>query len=183
MADVSQQALTTGFGCFYEGYSKWRHSVWHDSAHLQQFELAVYEGDEATREANAHAHRTTFNNDQFTATRRPLGRWLSQSGILRDDELSTLRSEPLWPVCFGGNFAVRAANVRRVRHKGWLSLQTTLQRGDNIEEGHYAERLWAALLAPTLPTEEACDVACAAVEVVSNGSHPLAGKLMGCACD
>ena len=28
----------------------------------------------------------------------------------------------------------------------WLSLERSLSRGDNIEEGHFAERTWAGLL-------------------------------------
>ena len=36
----------------------------------------------------------------------------------------------------------------RIPRGDWSALSTALLRGDNIEEGHYVERLWAALLSP-----------------------------------
>ena len=51
-------------------------------------------------------------------------------------------------VCYGGSFAASGRNVQRIPRDDWSALSTALQRGDNIEEGHFAERLWAALLSP-----------------------------------
>ena len=55
---------------------------------------------------------------------------------------------PVRRVCYGGSFATFGRNVQRVPLGDWSALSTALQRGDNIEEGHFVERLWAALLSP-----------------------------------
>ena len=54
------------------------------------------------------------------------------------------------PVCYGGGFSALADGVRQLPLSAWEGLRDALVRGDNIEEGHYAERLWAVLLAPRL---------------------------------
>ena len=55
---------------------------------------------------------------------------------------------PVRRVCYGGSFATFGRNVQRIPLGDWSALSTALQRGDNIEEGHFVERLWAALLSP-----------------------------------
>ena len=49
------------------------------------------------------------------------------------------------PVCYGGQFAVRMSNIQAVPSSVWHRLINNLQRGESIEEVHYAERTWAAL--------------------------------------
>ena len=47
--------------------------------------------------------------------------------------------------------------IRRTPLRVWRSVRDALTRADNIEEGHYMERSWAAMLSDPLPdaTEEA----------------------------
>merc|ERR1712232_1481808 len=52
---------------------------------------------------------------------------------------------PLAPVCFGGLFAASVSQIEKGKSI-WGNLENKLTRGDNIEESHFTERLWAALL-------------------------------------
>ena len=64
-----------------------------------------------------------------------------------------------------------------------------LTRGDNIEEGHYMERLWAALLSQRLPEQLQHKIVCVSTGVVTKYDNPfvrdtvaLSGQLRGCDC-
>ena len=54
------------------------------------------------------------------------------------------------PVCYGGIFSASLSNIYKHDMSVWKALQTKLERGDNIQEGHYAERSWARLLSTPL---------------------------------
>lgn len=69
------------------------------------------------------------------------------------DFYTSLNANPLpalVQVCYGGMFAALTANIFKQDAHVWKAIETSLSRGDNIEEGHYAERLWGALLATPL---------------------------------
>lgn len=55
-------------------------------------------------------------------------------------------------VCFGGVFAASLQQIKKQPKEVWSSLKESLSRGDNIQEGHYAERMWGMFLA--LPLEQ-----------------------------
>lgn len=60
----------------------------------------------------------------------------------------------LMQACYGGTFAVAMTSIRAQEEGVWINLLESLSRGDNIEEGHFAERCWAGLLAiPPTPFE------------------------------
>ena len=61
-----------------------------------------------------------------------------------------LAERALWPVCYGGLFGATRTAIHRTSKASWEQLRDSLTRGDNIEEGHYAERSWAGLLAAPL---------------------------------
>lgn len=54
------------------------------------------------------------------------------------------------PVCYGGIFAAKMPAIHRQSMQVWRSLEKALERGENIAEGHYAERSWARLMATPL---------------------------------
>lgn len=56
------------------------------------------------------------------------------------------------PVCFGGMFAVRAKNIKE-QSPTFIRALKVLSRGNNLEEGHFMERSWAALLQTPLSAE------------------------------
>ena len=53
-------------------------------------------------------------------------------------------------VCYGGAFAASVSNIKKRDMPIWKALEKTLSRGNNIAEGHYAERSWAYLLSTPL---------------------------------
>ena len=50
------------------------------------------------------------------------------------------------PVCYGGMFAAKKKQILNQPEQVWQNVVTSLGRGNNILEGHYAERLWAPAL-------------------------------------
>jgi len=84
----------------------------------------------------------------FKASWRPLGNFTRH--LLSPDTLQHLDGvhHSVRRVCYGGSFAASGRNVQRIPLDDWSALSTALLRGDNIEEGHFVERLWAALLSP-----------------------------------
>ena len=58
-------------------------------------------------------------------------------------------SQPFISVCYGGLFASTIFRIKEQKY-AWPRIEKALQRGDNIEEGHFVERLWAALLSKPL---------------------------------
>lgn len=52
--------------------------------------------------------------------------------------------------CFGGVFAASVPSVMKRDMAFWAHIERVLSRGDNIEEGHYAERTWASFFAKPL---------------------------------
>eukprot|EP00951_Prasinocladus_malaysianus_P037880 scaffold410533_cov18-Prasinocladus_malaysianus.AAC.2 len=87
------------------------------------------------------------SNSHFKAPKehRGLGAWLRSVDAMQPETYRQLFSPPALPFCFGGIFAVRRKNAEIVKPEGWAKLEVALSRGDNIEEGHYMERLWALL--------------------------------------
>jgi len=53
-------------------------------------------------------------------------------------------------VCYGGVFAASVSNIFNQDIATWKLMEQSLSRGNNILEGHFAERTWAALLATPL---------------------------------
>ena len=64
----------------------------------------------------------------------------------RDDMNLALPSTPSMPVCYGGMFGVKRKHILNQPLSVWESVMKSLERGDNIIEGHYAERMWAGIL-------------------------------------
>ena len=65
------------------------------------------------------------------------------------DELDTSLQRPFSPVCLGGMFSTTYSQIKK-RQLVWDKMEMMLSRGDNIEEGHFAERSWAGLLSKPL---------------------------------
>jgi hypothetical protein len=96
------------------------------------------------------------SNRAFKSKYQNMGDWIAGMNI-------TLPA-PLTPVCYGGFFAVKVSHISSVPRKVWTSLETRFSRGDNIEEGHFAESTWAALLSKPLGLEQAN-------EIISHAHH------------
>jgi hypothetical protein len=55
------------------------------------------------------------------------------------------------PVCYGGAFAFLGASAKRHSRESFGRLRNMLARADNLEEGHFQERLWMYVLFPEPP--------------------------------
>lgn len=91
--------------------------------------IAKYRGDNVTFESNLTSWELFYKN---------LG-----AGPLEAE---------LVPVCFGGIFAASVRSIKKTKMAVWKAAEESLSRGDNIQEGHYMERMWAMLL--SLPLEK-----------------------------
>mmetsp|Transcript_58935 Transcript_58935/g.144160 ORF Transcript_58935/g.144160 Transcript_58935/m.144160 type:complete len:281 (-) Transcript_58935:241-1083(-) len=91
------------------------------------------------------------DNTEFLAPYRPLGKWLKSFGDAMDFKVT--RAGYI-PICFGGVFMTTVSNIRHSPVRDWSTIVQSLSRGDNIEEGHFMERIWAGLLSPPIPIQE-----------------------------
>lgn len=102
-------------------------------------------------------------------------------------QLRQLLNQSFVPVCYGGSFATTAARVHTISQRSFSRLETLLGRGDTIEEGHFAERLWAATLQQPMPADEQLRIASGAGHnfALVNGMLGISytGSLKRCCCE
>merc|ERR1712151_50604 len=123
LKDMIRIANVNGFACGYDGNGVY----YHNTAYMRGFAVWNYKG---VRVKSAH---TNF------------GHWLDNMGIKLP--------EPVSPVCYGGNFAVKAKQIYAKKSQTKM-MEQSLTRGDSIEEGHFAERTWAGLLSYPLDSNQ-----------------------------
>lgn len=171
-------------------------SSWHNLSVLGTFQMRQYVTEHAQTDSAAQG-------GLFNAPVRPLGAWIASvvegAGLADATAVLSRLRQPLVPVCYGGTFATTSAQVRRHERKLWAALAARLSRADNIEEGHYMERLWAPLLARVPSPRRAQRIAAAATYTVTvftanvsdastaapptaGGISPHRGMLFGCSC-
>ena len=148
-------------------------SAWHAVDDLVQFQIDSY---------RPFSDGPGASKVPFQSPNRPLNNWLEQLHVVPHDKLRKIfKPGRLVPVCYGGQFAVKRENVERVSREGWDNLAKSLVRGDNVEEGHFAERSWGALLTQDPRWANWNDVQRALLDhsrIVHR--HPLDGMLTGC---
>ena len=129
-----------GFGCgvipgyrWFEGKLLFL-SAYHEVKTLFTFSMAEYE-----RNIKGYASdKTDFKSSDF----KSLGSWYTS--------LKAGSSPPVVQVCYGGVFSASVANIMKRDKAVWSAVEKSLSRGNNIQEGHYAERSWAHLLSTPL---------------------------------
>ena len=102
--------------------------VMHNKSYVLDFSLDQYHRKE--RDDNKE-----FLSDKY----RSLKSWKEDMSIM-------LPQGPIFPVCYGGMFGVKEKLLLNQSHQAWEKITNSLERGDNIVEGHYAERSWAGML-------------------------------------
>jgi len=105
-------------------------SYWHSVNEMREFKMSHY--NKGVYEDSSKYFRSSYSN---------LGEWLDVIG-------TTFHTDPI-PVCYGGVFAVKYKQFTDEVCRVLGAAIHGLERADNIEEGHYMERLWAALLTDT----------------------------------
>ncbi len=150
---IEEAAGPTGFGCC--SAPNWRNSLETTKFTSRSWFHTLLNYDAQWSAWHLSSEVTTYRLNHYSAAR---------GYDIRDDVefasnltfkgwLSALEMHPLgsvMPICYAGSFAAKAANILASRQV-WSRMLKLLARGDNIEEGHYAERTHAAILMPRLP--------------------------------
>ena len=123
---VLNDAKRHGFAC------GMRLPIWHDIHRLKKFGIGEYK----------KSHDQNPNGNTVFAKYPFYEEWAKDVGLKQ--LLST--TNEIVPVCYGGSFTVTGENMRRVTKQQYSTLKKSLERGDNIQEGHFMERSWALLL-------------------------------------
>lgn len=77
------------------------------------------------------------DHERFKSNYKNLGEWRRAMGM---------EWTSIVPVCYGGMFAAKVKNIKAQVSISLLLALRSLSRADNLEEGHFMERSWAALL-------------------------------------
>ena len=143
---------------------------WHRTDKLMSFSMAVY---------NKTWNQNREGSGSFEAPHgmRTLGCWAKAVRLPRE-----LTARRFWPVCYGGGFTASRDAARRLPRQVWRNLERSLRRADNIEEGHYMERTWAALFTQPLSYAEESALACAIQGVRPFPSGDYAGAIRSKRC-
>eukprot|EP00984_Skeletonema_dohrnii_P030580 scaffold22177_cov90-Skeletonema_dohrnii-CCMP3373.AAC.2 len=111
-------------------------SAYHDASSLFQFTMGSYN---RTGVYKKYADDIPFESPSY-----------NNLGEFYNSLNATTSSPQIVQACYGGIFAASTANIFKQDMKVWKALEKSLERGDNIQEGHYTERLWGVLLATPL---------------------------------
>lgn len=174
---VLEETRTYGFSCFRRPHLAV--SSWHLRRESWKFRIASYvSADETAKLRKAQAEMKTGRLAALTADPDPFSdkreRVRSAESVEKSitskaqftaemsmcefvaralgdgPKLRSLLRETFVQICYGGSFAATAERARMHSRATYQRLELMLQRGDSIEEGHFMERLWAALLAPPM---------------------------------
>jgi hypothetical protein len=149
LGEMWNQTLRTGYSCgsrviWRAGF---RSAVPTNVLHFDT--LASFAKDSYISPADSRNNKLSERSlDIFPAVYRPLSNWTQQYLNL------SLEPPGLIHACFGGVFMTTVESMLKAPVKNWEAVVSSLSRGDNIEEGHYMERMWPAILAPGIPLEE-----------------------------
>ena len=109
------------------------------------FELSTYHYTPLLKDFSLAGYKS--KNERYIATSDDDG-FRSKFKNFSEFMISLNYSFPkLTQVCYGGNFATTRQSIQRHPNSLWYNLEKSLSRANNLEEGHFAERSWAGLLA------------------------------------
>ena len=136
--DLLEIAWVNGFGCAEQALLSYGivPSYYFVSGHVGWFSL---------KSGYARKLRDRKEN-KFTSKYEDMEEWLRK-------QLGIAFREPYTPVCLGGMFSTTTQQIRLVHESIptlFQNMMTSVERGDNIEEGHYCERSWAGLFTKSL---------------------------------
>ena len=129
------------FGCLYLYTLDSPRRFYQDTYKVRKFRMKRYVRDgirkEGVMEGGDQHHNlpiVPFKSPFFTSLRA----WQNAMNIQIP--------RPMVPMCYGGMFMVKRSRIEQVPIPILKNITYSLSRGNNIEEGHFAERTWAALL-------------------------------------
>ncbi len=142
--DLLSQAVTNGLGCMLmiSVVSSYIHD--YNTLRTFAFDHKNHTSYKRVDGQDFGNKQVSFHNEKY----RNLGEWIDR---LKLHPVAV--SQNIVPVCYGGVFAVTASQIARHSKPVWKAIEKSLSRGDNIIEGHYAERIWAPLLSKPFNNE------------------------------
>lgn len=147
--DLLSLAVTNGLGCMLMVYVV--------SCYIHDYNtLRTFAFDHINHTSYKRIDGKDFGNKKVSFQNKKFpnfGAWIDR---LKLHPLAV--SQNLVPVCYGGVFAVTKSQIAKYPKRVWKSIEKSLSRGDNIVEGHYAERMWAPLLSKPFSNETAASL-------------------------
>ena len=70
------------------------------------------------------------------------------SSLSKTFSMSSYHTHTLQYIYIGGIFMAQKRSLLIQSQSTWSNILKSLSRANNVQEGHYAERLWAAMLTP-----------------------------------
>jgi hypothetical protein len=110
-------------------------SPFHDTSQLMAYTKSEY----SSRELN-YGSINQDEKEPFKSKYNNLSHWLISSPF------SSPQLKELTLVCYGGSFGTSLAALDKFSATEWRFLVSSLERSNNIEEGHFAERIWGMIL-------------------------------------
>jgi hypothetical protein len=101
---------------------------------------------------DTYAGARNKTSDDFVAPIRPLVNWATH--LKQQNSIDIAFNTDLVPICFGGHFITTIERILVAPVANWTPALEALSRGDNIEEGHFMERLWAPLFSLPIPAKD-----------------------------
>mmetsp|Transcript_7546 Transcript_7546/g.21032 ORF Transcript_7546/g.21032 Transcript_7546/m.21032 type:complete len:789 (-) Transcript_7546:548-2914(-) len=111
---------------------------WHRRQEVWKFRLPFYATADNFGKVEADKN---FHKENFTMCRFFLD-------TLDSDTFHDISRHDFIKVCYGGSFAARTSQIRKVPLKAWERIFRKLQAHENGEVMHFMERTWASLLSP-----------------------------------
>jgi hypothetical protein len=143
--DMLSLAVSNGLGCM---KINWIASVIHQYDMLRQMRW-YGEGHVRAEGRGGDEVVVPFHNDDY----ENVGIWIDKL------QLSPIFStQNIVSICHGGFFAATQSRIAKQPKRVWDALEKSLTRGDNIEEGHYAERIWGCLFSKPISNETAAAI-------------------------
>lgn len=141
-----------GFGCGIVpggvdfGRDSFDLSTYHETKTLHTFSMDTYN--------RSKGGRYKIDLGEFLSEYKSLGQWYTAMGAPTPPEAMQ--------VCYGGVFSGSFRNIYKSTDVNkviaemdtsmWKNVEVSLSRGNNIQEGHFAERSWAPMIQTQLPT-------------------------------
>lgn len=149
MSEFAPIALRNGLGfsCRFKGGGPdWVQSDWHKTESVAEY---------AHKYVYVSLSSPARGKSNFISPYRGVLHWLRSLDFATGDREVIERTfkRPLVPVCYRGNFAMLRKNAEFISSDAWGKLAASLSREDNLEEGHFMERTWAAILSEEVPWE------------------------------
>ena len=110
-------------------------SPFHDTSQLMTYTKSEYASRELT-----YGNINQDEIEPFKSKYDNLSHWLIASPF------SPPQSTALTLVCYGGSFGTSLEALDKFSATEWRFLVSSLSRSNNIEEGHFAERIWGMIL-------------------------------------